>query len=263
MECLKVIKIGGNVIDKPETLEKFLDNFCCIAGPKILVHGGGAVATELAKKLNIEVKIVEGRRITDGSMLKLVTMVYAGLINKQLVASLQKRGCDAIGLSGADGNTVPACKRKDEKIDWGFVGDVKSPDINTRLIDDFIRGNMIPVFCAITHDCNGSLLNTNADTMAREIAAAMSSMYNIELIYCFEKQGVLLNPDDDNSVIPLITKDSFSKMKESGQVSGGMIPKLDNAFKALENGVKKVVIKHADNLLEGKETDIILKDFDE
>ena len=263
MESLKVIKIGGNVIDKPEALEKFLDNFCCVAGPKILVHGGGAVATELAKKLGIEVKMVEGRRVTGSSMLKLVTMVYAGLINKQLVASLQKRGCDAIGLSGADGNAVPAYKRKDDKIDWGFVGDVESSDINTRLIDTFIGSNMVPVFCAITHDCGGSLLNTNADTMAREIAAAMSSIYNVELIYCFDKQGVLSNPNDDESVIPLITKESFTKMKESGQVSGGMIPKLDNAFKALENGVKRVVIKHADNLLEGKKTDIILKTFDE
>jgi acetylglutamate kinase len=140
---------------------------------------------------------------------------------------------------------------------------VESSDINTRLIDAFIRGNMVPVFCAITHDCNGSLLNTNADTMAREIAASMSSMYDVELIYCFDKQGVLSNPNDNESVIPLITKESFAKMKESGQVSGGMIPKLDNAFRALENGVKRVVIKHADNLLNGKKTDIILKNFDE
>ena len=200
------------------------------------------------------VKMHNGRRITDEETLKLVTMVYAGLINKQIVASLQKIGCNALGLSGADGDSVPATRRPANPIDWGFVGDVDPHKINTSLLTSLLGRGITPVFCAITHDSNGSLLNTNADTMASSIAIALSQEYSTRLVYCFEKDGVLSDPDDNDSVIPLITKKSYQQLLDEKKVVGGMIPKLDNAFAALENGVREVVIKHADNLLLPKET---------
>lgn len=254
MKSVTIIKIGGNIVDRPEALQYFLRDFQIYKGPKILIHGGGAIATRLSKKLGIEVKMHDGRRITDEATLKLVTMVYAGLINKQIVASLQKTGCNAIGLSGADGDCVPATKRAATSIDWGFVGDVDPCRINVSLLHSLLAKGITPVFCAITHDGNGSLLNTNADTMASSIAIALASEYCVRLIYCFEKEGVLSDPFDDSSVIPLITRNSYKGLLSEGKVVDGMIPKLDNAFKALEEGVVEVIIKHAKNLSNTKET---------
>lgn len=254
MKTLTIIKVGGNIVDQPEALQTFLNNFHKIEGPKILIHGGGAIATQLSPKLGIEVKMHDGRRITDYETLKLVTMVYAGLINKQIIASLQKIGCNSIGLSGADGDSVPATKRASNPIDWGYVGDVDPAKINISLLTSLLGRGITPVFCAITHDSNGSLLNTNADTMASALAIALSKEYGARLIYCFEKDGVLSNPADNNSVIPLVTKNSYKLLLEEKKVIDGMIPKLDNAFSALEHGVKEVIIKHADNLLNNKET---------
>lgn len=254
MKNVKIVKIGGNIVDNPQALERFLSNFHQIEGPKILIHGGGKIASQLSKELGIEVKMHNGRRITDFETLKLVTMVYAGLINKQIVAALQQIGCKAVGLSGADGNSVPAIKRAANPIDWGFVGDVDPKDINSEFLELLLDGGYVPVFCAITHDSHGSLLNTNADTMASSLARALSGRFNTSLVYCFEKDGVLADPDDDSSVIPLITRESYKELLEKGKIVGGMIPKLDNAFAALENGVSEVFIKHADNVLNNKET---------
>ena len=254
MKNVKIVKIGGNIVDNPQALERFLSNFHQIEGPKILIHGGGKIASQLSKELGIEVKMHNGRRITDFETLKLVTMVYAGLINKQIVAALQQIGCKAVGLFGADGNSVPAIKRAANPIDWGFVGDVDPKDINSEFLELLLDGGYVPVFCAITHDSHGSLLNTNADTMASSLARALSGRFNTSLVYCFEKDGVLADPDDDSSVIPLITRESYKELLEKGKIVGGMIPKLDNAFAALENGVSEVFIKHADNVLNNKET---------
>lgn len=248
MNSLTVLKIGGNIIDVPYMLDKFLTDFATIPGPKILVHGGGAVASEMSRKLGIEPIMHQGRRVTDEQTLKLVTMVYAGLINKEIVAILQKKGCNAIGLSGADGNIVPASKRSSEPIDFGYVGDVDSCKINYSFLSCIIGMGMTPVICPITHDCNGSLLNTNADTMASSIAVAVSKHYSVKLVYCLEKDGVLSNPEDDSSVVPILTTSMYLKLKESGAISHGMIPKVDNAFQALSQGVSDVVIKHARNL---------------
>lgn len=248
MSQLTILKIGGNIIDVPYLLEKFISDFVKIEGPKILIHGGGKLASELSAKMGIETKMHEGRRITDYETLKLVTMVYAGLINKQIVAGFQKDGCNAIGLSGADANIIPATRRAPQPIDFGYVGDVNPQMINDRFLFSLLSMGITPVICAITHDANGSLLNTNADTIASSIAIAMSKHYSTKLIYCFEKNGVLLDPDDDNSVISLITYDHFQKLKKEGIISKGMIPKLDNAFTAISNGVSEVEIKHASNL---------------
>jgi acetylglutamate kinase len=254
MKELTLIKIGGNIVDKPDSLDVFLKDFHKIKGPKILIHGGGVMASELSKKMGISPNMVDGRRVTDYETLKIVTMVYAGWINKSIVASLQKIGCNAIGLSGADGNTVPAVKRAPEPIDFGYVGDVNPGNINSALLESLLGRGICPVFCAITHDSNGLLLNTNADTMASSIAIAMSRDYSTKLIYCFEKEGVLLDKEDPESIIPLITKKNYVKLKEEGVVSEGMIPKLDNAFAAIENGVTEVTIKHASNLGNSKGT---------
>lgn len=254
MKSVTIVKIGGNIVDKPDALQYFLNNFQKYEGPKVLIHGGGAIATQLSKDLGIEVKMHKGRRITDEATLKLVTMVYAGLINKQIVASLQKIGCNALGLCGADGDCVPATKRKASSIDWGFVGDVDPKKINVSLLHSLLAKGITPVFCAITHDGNGSLLNTNADTMASSIAVALASEYYVRLIYCFEKDGVLSDPNDNDSLIPLITQNSYSQLLDEGKVVDGMIPKLDNAFLALREGVAEVIIKHADNLLNERET---------
>lgn len=248
MSQLTILKIGGNIIDVPYLLEKFISDFVKIEGPKILIHGGGKLASELSAKMGIETKMHEGRRITDYETLKLVTMVYAGLINKEIVAGFQKDGCNAIGLSGADANIIPATRRAPQPIDFGYVGDVNPQMINDRFLFSLLSMGITPVICAITHDGNGSLLNTNADTIASSIAIAMSKQYSTKLVYCFEKNGVLLDPDDDDSVISLITYDHFQNLKKEGIISKGMIPKLDNAFKAISNGVSEVEIKHASNL---------------
>lgn len=254
MKELTVVKIGGNIVDKEDALDIFLKDFNKMKGPKILIHGGGVLASEISKKLGIVPNMINGRRVTDHETLKIVSMVYAGWINKSIVAGLQKIGCNAIGLSGADGDSVPATKRAPEPIDFGYVGDVNPANINSSFLESLLARGICPVFCAITHDRNGSLLNTNADTMASSVAIAMSRDYNVKLIYCFEKDGVLYNQEDPESIVPLITRSNYEKLKEEGVVSGGMIPKLDNAFQAIESGVSEVTIKHARNLGNGKGT---------
>ncbi len=257
MNELTVIKIGGNIVEKPAELEEFLEKFSKYPHPKILVHGGGAYATELSQKLGLKVNVTDGRRITDSETLKLVTMVYAGLINKTIVALLQKYGCNAIGLSGADGDLIPAVKRSPHPLDYGLVGDISPENINTSLISSLLARGLVPVFCAITHDRNGSLLNTNADTTASSLAVSLSKDYYTELIYCFEKNGVMSNPENPDSVLPLITRAIFERLRGEGAISKGMIPKLDNAFCALEKGVSRVCIKNAKNL--DNETGTLLK----
>lgn len=254
MKELTVVKIGGNVIDNPTALDSVLKQFASIPDPKILVHGGGAIATELCTKLGIPIVMHEGRRITDEETLKVALMVYAGLTNKQIVAILQKYACNAIGLSGADGDTIPATRRNPEPIDYGCVGDVDPAKINAVMISSLLGRGMTPVFCAITHDGNGNLLNTNADTMASCLAAGMSSLYCVKLVYCFEKAGVLENPDNEDSVIPIITHERFEELKNSGVVSKGMIPKLSNAFFAVDHGVQEVEIKGCDDIAKGMGT---------
>lgn len=248
MKTLSVVKIGGNVIDNPDFLELFLKDFSKIEGAKILIHGGGVLASNMSKKLGLETKMHQGRRITDLETLRLVTMVYAGWINKSVVAKLQALGCNAIGLSGADANLIPSIRRDPEPIDFGYVGDVDTDSINNSFFAVLLENGLCPLMSAITHDQSGNLLNTNADTIASSIAIAMTKNYKVKLIYCFEKDGVLSNPDDDSSLIPLITKEKYIDLKASGVVTDGMIPKLDNVFKALEKGVSEVYIKSAKNL---------------
>ncbi|MCF6223253.1 MAG: acetylglutamate kinase [Flavobacteriaceae bacterium] len=237
---LKIIKIGGNVINNKAALTSFLANFSKVTEPKILVHGGGKRATEMIAKLGLKPKMINGRRVTDNASLEVVTMVYAGLLNKNITAELQKNNCNAIGLSGADANSILAHKRIVKDIDYGFAGDVDQ--VNSSIIKILVTNNLTPVFCAITHDGNGQLLNTNADTIAAEIAKGLSADFEVELIYCFEKLGVLTDVDNDDSVIELINSNSFQSLKQNGIISDGMLPKIDNCFHALQNGVAKVII---------------------
>lgn len=239
-EKLTVVKIGGNVINNSEALGFFLSDFSKVNGLKILVHGGGKRATEMANDLGIMSKMVEGRRITDEATLEIVTMIYAGLLNKNITGQLQKFGCNAIGLSGTDANCIKAHKRIVKNIDYGFAGDVDQ--INNTAIKVFLENDMVPVFCAITHDKNGQLLNTNADTIASEIAKGMSQDYEVELIYCFEKNGVLHNVSDETSVIENINSDTYKELKNNRVIAEGMLPKMENCFEALQKGVKKVII---------------------
>lgn len=241
-----IVKIGGNILDHGENLESFLKDFSAIDTPKILIHGGGKIATELGHRLNIDPNIVDGRRITDKPTLDLVTMVYAGLINKQVVASLQAKGCNAIGLTGADANLILAEKRPVKDIDYGYVGDVKA--VNGLLIANLLADGITPVFAPITHDLKGNLLNTNADTMAGEVAKSLINQFEVSLLYCFEKKGVLLDINNENSAINQLEKGEFERLKQQGVISTGMIPKLSNAFAALEHGVNRVIIMHAYNL---------------
>ncbi|MBL1409788.1 acetylglutamate kinase [Sphingobacterium faecale] len=245
---LNIIKIGGNVIDDDIQLEAFLEKFAAIPGKKILVHGGGKIATRLGSRLGIEAKLVEGRRVTDKEMLDVVTMVYAGLTNKRIVASLQKYQCDAIGLSGADGNVIKSIKRPVKDIDYGYVGDILVDSVNVPAIKKFLEAGFTPVFSAITHNGNGQLLNTNADTIASALSTSLSGLYDVSLIYCFEKNGVLSDVLDDNSVIETIAIEQFENYKAKGIISEGMIPKLQNAFEAINKGVKSVYIGNATNL---------------
>ena len=254
---LSVVKIGGNIVDNPDALNSFLIDFQKMEGRKLLIHGGGVMATKMAEKLGIETKKVDGRRITDEKTLKIVTMVYAGWINKNIVASLQKIGCNTIGLSGADANCIPSIRRNPEPIDFGFVGDPHPEAINADFISQLIERGITPVFCAITHDKNGSLLNTNADTVAYSLATALSKKYNTTLYYSFEKEGVLKDINDPKSLISSINKVDFTNLKEQGVIADGMIPKLENSFRAIENGVSEVIILHAKNLLNGKGTKLI------
>lgn len=245
---LNIIKIGGNVIDDNIQLDEFLEKFAAVPGKKILVHGGGKIATRIASKLDIEAKMLDGRRITDEPMLDVVTMVYAGLTNKKIVAKLQKHQCDALGLSGADGNAIKAIKRPVKEIDYGFVGDILVDSVNSLAIKKFLDAGFVPVFSAITHNGSGQLLNTNADTIASALATAMAEHYETSLIYCFEKNGVLSNVEDENSVIETITASQFENYKKKGVISDGMIPKLQNAFDAINKGVKTVFVGNANNL---------------
>jgi acetylglutamate kinase len=243
---LSIIKIGGNIIDDEPKLAAFLDAFTAIKGKKILVHGGGKLATRVAEGLGIRQQLIDGRRITDAETLKIVAMVYAGTINKNIVALLQARGCDAIGLSGADGNAILAHKRVHPTIDYGYVGDVDA--INNSLLTSLLLLDKTLVFSPITHDGKGQLLNTNADTIAREIARELSTIFETSLVYSFEKSGVLMNAEDDSSVIPRINPSSYQELKEKQVIFAGMIPKLDNAFAALRSGVGKVIIGRAEDL---------------
>lgn len=244
---LVVVKIGGNVIDDDETLTAFLKRFAQIPGKKMLVHGGGRVASEMAAQLGIPVEMVEGRRVTSAETLKVVTMVFAGLVNKKIVAGLQAEKCNAFGFCGADGNAMLAEKRMIKDLDYGFVGDVAAVDISS--IESMLENGLVPIFAPITHDGNGTLLNTNADTVATELAIALSLDYQVQLQYCFEKTGVMLDADNENSLIEEIAPDEYQILKEDGVITDGMIPKMDNAFQALRNGVRRVLIAHADNVL--------------
>ncbi len=248
MKKLSVIKIGGNVIDNSEKLHQFLLDFTALPGDKILIHGGGKIATELGVSLGVETKMVDGRRITDIETLRVVTMVYAGLINKNMVAQLQAKGCNAIGLTGADGNVIKAVKRPVKDIDYGYVGDLDASSVSTDTLSSLLNAGLVPVFCAITHDGDSQLLNTNADTIASVVAVAMSSVYETSLIYCFEKRGVMRDVDDDNSLVSEIRMEQFEILQDEGVVSGGMIPKLHNAFEAIKSGVSAVYIGKADEL---------------
>ena len=246
MDKLYVIKIGGNIIDDEENLSSFLKEFASIAEKKILIHGGGKLATNIAGQLNIPQQMIEGRRITDAETLKVITMVYAGYINKNITALLQSNNCNAIGLCGADGNLIKAHRRVHPTIDYGLVGDIDR--INSKWLQQLLSEGLVPVIAPVSHDKNGQLLNTNADTIAQETAKSMATQCAVTLIYCFEKKGVLQNSDDENSMISNIDIDSYKDLKQKNIIHSGMIPKLDNAFAALDNGVKKVIIGKAEEL---------------
>ncbi len=254
---LTIIKAGGKVVEEPETLKAFLDDFAGLTGFKLLVHGGGRSATALAARLGIETQMVEGRRVTDASMLEVVTMVYGGLVNKSVVAGLQARKMNALGLTGADLNLILAHKRTGTAVDYGFVGDVDS--VQSSEITNLIRRNVVPVVAPLTHDGAGQLLNTNADTMASALAVALAADFKVRLIYCFEKPGVLTNPEDDASVIPRLTYTLFQKHLKAGIISEGMVPKLHNGFDALKGGASSVIITNIAGLTEsGRGTALVI-----
>ena len=248
MESLYVIKIGGNIVDNPELLSQCLQAFSQVKGQAILVHGGGKLATQLAGTLGVEQTMIDGRRITDAATLKIVTMVYAGHINKNIVAQLQAFGVNAMGLSGADGNLIQAHKRSHATIDYGFVGDVDQ--VNVTLIKNLLGQDIRLIIAPITHDSKGQLLNTNADTIAQSIATALAPIYNVHLIYGFEKEGVLLDINNSSSVIADIDRPSYAKLKEDKKIFEGMVPKIDNAYLALDNGVQSVIIGKAEKMNE-------------
>ena len=286
---IRIIKIGGNVVDNPELLKKFVKDFAAMPGMKVLVHGGGVMASQMQKSMGMTPVMVEGRRVTDEETLKVVTMVYAGWCNKNITALLQAEGCNAIGLCGADGNVIKARKRAPmyveslgKEVDYGYVGDVNAESVNAGFIYSLLEKGIVPVFNAINHDGEGNLLNTNADTIASSVAIAMANYryrsprevccrceecthcsddgrltHETELIYCFEKDGVLYDKDDDRSVIGEIKRSRFEELKKEGIVADGMIPKLTNSFKAIDSGVVRVVIKHARNLLNDTGTVLI------
>ena len=249
VEDLFIIKIGGNVIDDEQNLSSFLDDVASINGKKILVHGGGKIATKIGEQLGIAPNYINGRRITDAATIDLVTMVYGGLVNKKMVAQLQSRGNNAIGLTGADANIIPAVKRPVKEIDYGFAGDVKENEINADIVASFLENNLTPVFAPLTHDGKGQVLNTNADTIASSLAVVLSKKYNVRLIYCFEKKGVLENVEDEGSLITLITKDIYKYLLAHNKLFDGILPKIDNAFAAIDNGVQEVIIGDAKDLL--------------
>ena len=255
MDRLTIVKVGGKVVEEEPSLQQLLRDFTAIAGYKILVHGGGRLATQIAEQLGIENRMVDGRRITDKETLKVVTMVYAGLVNKNIVAGLQALRQNALGLTGADLNIICSRKRPVGNIDYGFAGDVKAVD--GAMISKLLKDGAIPVLAPLTHDGNGCLLNTNADTIAGETAKELVNYFDVRLVYCFEKNGVLMDENDDQSVIRQINRKLFDQYVEQGIISGGMIPKLENAFQAIQAGVKEVIITRADGINIGKGTTII------
>lgn len=244
MNKLTIIKVGGKIVEQPDTLGQLLDDFSTIPGNKLLVHGGGRSATQMATRLGIETKMIDGRRVTDEDMLQVVTMVYGGLVNKNIVAQLQARGINAMGLTGADMNVIRSRRRPATPIDFGFVGDVDCVD--GKQLADIISRDIVPVMAPLTHDGQGSMLNTNADTIAGEVAKALTPYFDVTLMYCFEKAGVLRDENDDDSVIPHISHDDFLRLKDEGIIQGGMIPKLQNSFDAINAGVGQVIITKAD-----------------
>ena len=251
---LTLVKVGGAIVENADSLSALLDKFAGVEGHKVLVHGGGRSATRIAEQLGLPQQMVAGRRVTDAETLRVVTMVYAGLVNKNIVAQLQARGINALGLTGADMNVIQSHRRPPKNVrmddgntqlvDFGYVGDIDH--VNADLLADLIAKGVVPVMCPIGHDTQGTLLNTNADTIAAEVAKALASTFDVTLVFCFEKQGVLRDADDDSSVIPLITKDQFPTLVADGVVSGGMLPKLENAFGAISAGVREVIITRAD-----------------
>lgn len=245
-EHLTIIKVGGKIVENSESLNALLKDFAAVEGKKLFVHGGGRSATQMAARLGVETKMVDGRRITDEAMLEVVTMVYGGLVNKRIVAGLQALGIDAVGLTGADMNIVLSDKRKVSAVDYGWVGDVKR--VNAEAVATLIESGCCPVVAPLTHDGCGHMLNTNADTMAGEMAKAMAAHYDVTLMFCFEKPGVLADENDDSSLIPTITPAVLDDLKRRGVVSGGMIPKLDNAIACVSAGVESVVITQADRI---------------
>lgn len=255
MDRLTIIKVGGKVVEESDSLNALLDQFNKISGNKLLVHGGGRTATEIAKRLGIETKMVDGRRITDADMLEVVTMVYGGLVNKKIVAGLQARGTNAIGLTGADLGLIKAHKRPVQEIDYGFVGDVD--DVNAAELRMLINENVVPVIAPLTHDTKGQLLNTNADTIASELAIELSNHFKVYLFYCFEKKGVLKDPADESSVIYDLGLPLFDQYKEEGIISDGMIPKLDNGFRAKRKGVQEILITNPSNIATGRGTRLL------
>ncbi|UKK76207.1 acetylglutamate kinase [Segatella bryantii] len=254
---ITVVKVGGAIVEDPQSLDQLLQNFAAIEGPKVLVHGGGRRATKVATSLGIESKMVNGRRITDAEMLEVVTMVYGGLVNKNIIAQLQSKGVNALGLTGADMDVIHSHKRPQKNgIDYGFVGDVEH--VNGFALRNIIEQGITPVMAPLTHDGKGNMLNTNADTIASETAKALARFYDVTLIYSFEKKGVLSNPEDDETVIPTITRQDFEQYVANGTVAGGMIPKLENALAAVDSGVSQVIITLA-SAIDGKHGTIIKK----
>ena len=243
---LTIIKVGGKIVEEPETLAALLRDFAAIDGFKLLVHGGGRSATKIAAQLGIETQMIDGRRVTDQQMLEVVTMVYGGLVNKTIVARLQALGIDALGMTGADMNILRSDRRPVKTVDYGFVGDVK--EVNSQALATLIRAGVVPVIAPLTHDGKGSMLNTNADTMAGETAKGLANEFDVQLVYCFEKAGVLRDENDDDSVIGLVDRDIYAQLRNDGIVVGGMIPKLDNAFEAIDAGVSEVIITKASSL---------------
>ena len=247
-EKMYIIKVGGNVIDDAEKLNTFLKEFSTITAKKILVHGGGKIATSIGNKLGIVSKYIDGRRITDDETIDLVTMVYGGLVNKKIVGKLQSFHCNAIGITGADANLIPAKKREVTEIDYGWAGDIESDKINPGNWKIFLENGLTPVVASLTHDGNGNMLNTNADTIASVIAVSLSKYFEVSLIFCFEKNGVLLDINDENSVIEKVNHEEYESLKKSNKLFAGILPKIDNSFDAVNKGVKEVVIGNSSQL---------------
>lgn len=256
MEKLTLVKVGGKIVEENDSLQTLLNDFMMLDGYKVLVHGGGRSATKLATRLGIESKMIDGRRVTDEDMLNVVTMVYGGLVNKNIVAALQARGVNALGLTGADMNIIQSVKRPVKEVDYGFVGDVEKVDAH--LLSLLIQQGIVPVLAPLTHDGQGSMLNTNADTIAGETAKALASFFDVTLIYCFEKKGVLMDENQEDSVIETINRPDYEKYVAQKVIQGGMIPKIENAFQALNAGVSKVIITEASQVLKGGGTSIVL-----